>query len=47
MWGTADVMPNYPTPVQIHVELREAATMLIQAEDDPGIVPFKAELRGL
>ncbi|KAG1861316.1 hypothetical protein F4604DRAFT_1929911 [Suillus subluteus] len=47
MWGTANIMPDYPTPVQIYAELREAATMLIQAEDDPGIVPFKAELRGL
>ncbi|KAG1868588.1 hypothetical protein F4604DRAFT_1927123 [Suillus subluteus] len=47
MWGTADIMPDYPTPVQIYAELCEAATMLIQAEDDPGIVPFKAELRGL
>ncbi|KAG1872224.1 hypothetical protein F4604DRAFT_1925836 [Suillus subluteus] len=47
MWGTADVMPDYPTPVQIYAELCKAATMLIQAEDDPGIIPFKAELRGL
>jgi hypothetical protein len=47
MWGIADVMPDYPTAVQVHAELRETAMMLFQAEDDPDIVPFKAELRKL
>ncbi|KAG1793634.1 uncharacterized protein HD556DRAFT_1443421 [Suillus plorans] len=47
MWGIADVMPDYPTAVQVHTELRETAMMLFQAEDDPDIVSFKAELRTL
>ncbi|KAG2097516.1 uncharacterized protein F5147DRAFT_656323 [Suillus discolor] len=47
MWGIANVMPDYPTAVQVHAELHETAMMLFQAEDDPDIVPFKAELKKL
>ncbi|KAG1851797.1 hypothetical protein C8R48DRAFT_777748 [Suillus tomentosus] len=35
IWGTVDIMPDYPSASQVHGELRETAIMLILQVEDP------------
>ncbi|KAG1894962.1 uncharacterized protein F5891DRAFT_1194769 [Suillus fuscotomentosus] len=44
IWGTVDVMPDYPSASQVHGELRETAIMLILQVEDPQYVPFMGKL---
>ncbi|KAG2737291.1 hypothetical protein P692DRAFT_20823839, partial [Suillus brevipes Sb2] len=45
MWGTNDIMPQYPPVTQIHTELCETVVMLLQQDEDPGIDQFRAGMR--
>ncbi|KAG0697721.1 hypothetical protein DFH29DRAFT_878524 [Suillus ampliporus] len=47
IWGTIDPMPDYPTPSQVHAELRETAMMLIQQVEDLQFINFMGQLREL
>ncbi|KAG2097513.1 uncharacterized protein F5147DRAFT_777964 [Suillus discolor] len=47
IWGTADVMPQFPPVSQVHTELRETAVMLLQQDEDPDIVMFRGQMRVL
>ncbi|KAG1836626.1 hypothetical protein C8R48DRAFT_680462 [Suillus tomentosus] len=47
IWGVTDIMPNFPTVIQVHQELRETVFMLLLQENDPGYVLFLNVLRSL
>ncbi|KAG2058511.1 hypothetical protein BDR06DRAFT_968516 [Suillus hirtellus] len=47
IWGVTDIMPNFPTIIQVHQELRETVFMLLLQENDPGYVSFLNVLRSL
>ncbi|KAG1791292.1 hypothetical protein EV424DRAFT_1355048, partial [Suillus variegatus] len=47
IWGVTDIMPNFPTVIQVHQELRETVFMLLLQENDPGYVSFLNVLRSL
>ncbi|KAG1796058.1 uncharacterized protein HD556DRAFT_1441895 [Suillus plorans] len=47
IWGVTDIMPNFPTIIQVHQELCETIFMLLLQENDPGYVSFLNVLRSL
>ncbi|KAG1784370.1 uncharacterized protein HD556DRAFT_1451854 [Suillus plorans] len=44
IWGTIDLMPDYPSASQVHTELRDTAILLILQVEDPQYVPFMGKL---
>lgn len=47
IWDVTDIMPHFPTVIQVHQELHETVFMLLLQESDLGYVPFLNILRSL
>ncbi|KAG2745103.1 hypothetical protein P692DRAFT_201808040 [Suillus brevipes Sb2] len=47
IWGTVDVMPDYPSSSQVHAKLRKIAIMLMEQVDNPQFFAFRGDMARL
>jgi hypothetical protein len=47
IWGVTDIMPHFPTIIQVDQELHETVFMLLLQESNLGYVPFLNILHSL